>query len=120
MPKSVELSASLPMTAAEAGVLLGATMCSWMLHKRSANVIYRCARGRSWTRSNVASPSRSPATGGEIGELIPLRRPKRFVPRADFIHASRHLPVLDADQFRADIDAAIDSSIDDPFEQALR
>ena len=58
--------------------------------------------------------------GREIGELIPLRRPKRFVPRADFVHASRQLPVVDADRFRADLDAAIDSTLDDPFERVSR
>lgn len=78
---------------------------------RSREIMDAVERGESFTVTR---------DGREIGESIPLRRPKRFVPRADFAHASRQLPVIDADQFRADIDAVIDSSIDDPFERALR
>jgi len=46
--------------------------------------------------------------GREIGELIPVRRRRRFVPRADFATASRHAPAIDLAVFRADQDAAAD------------
>jgi prevent-host-death family protein len=46
--------------------------------------------------------------GREIGELIPIHRRRRFVPRADFAAASRHAPVIDLAAFRADQDAAAD------------
>lgn len=46
--------------------------------------------------------------GREIGELIPLRRRRRFVPRADFATASRHAPAVDLEAFRADQEAAAD------------
>ena len=46
--------------------------------------------------------------GREIGELIPIRRRRRFVPRADFATASRHAPAIDLAAFRADQDAAAD------------
>lgn len=81
------------------------------LRMRSREIMDAVERGESFTVTR---------DGREIGELIPLRRPKRFVSRVDFVHASRHLPVIDADRFRADLDATIDSSIDDPFERALR
>lgn len=81
------------------------------LRMRSREIMDAVERGESFTVTR---------DGRQIGELIPLRRPKRFVGRADFVHASRQLPVIDADRFRADIDAAIDSAIDDPFERAVR
>ena len=46
--------------------------------------------------------------GREIGELIPVRRRRRFVPRADFTAASRHAPAVDLAAFRADQEAAAD------------
>jgi antitoxin (DNA-binding transcriptional repressor) of toxin-antitoxin stability system len=46
--------------------------------------------------------------GREIGELIPARRRRRFVPRADFATASRHAPDIDLAAFRADQDVAAD------------
>jgi prevent-host-death family protein len=46
--------------------------------------------------------------GREIGELIPIRRRRRFVPRADFATASRHAPAIDVEAFRADQDASAD------------
>jgi prevent-host-death family protein len=46
--------------------------------------------------------------GREIGELIPIRRRRRFVPRADFATASRHAPAVDLAAFRADQEAAAD------------
>jgi len=58
--------------------------------------------------------------GREIGELIPLRRPQRFVSRQAFAHASATMPAIDSDQFRADLDAIADPFPDDPFERATR
>ena len=46
--------------------------------------------------------------GREIGELIPIRRRRRFVPRADFATASHSAPALDLAAFRADQNAAAD------------
>jgi antitoxin (DNA-binding transcriptional repressor) of toxin-antitoxin stability system len=46
--------------------------------------------------------------GHRIGELIPLRRPRRFVSRPEFAAMSRHAPAVDRDSFRADQDAALD------------
>ena len=81
------------------------------LRMRSLEIMDAVERGESFTVTR---------DGREIGELIPLRRPKRFVPRADFVHASRQLPVVDADRFRADLDATIDATLDDPFERVSR
>lgn len=46
--------------------------------------------------------------GRRIGELIPLRRRRRFVPRAEFVAMSRAAPAVDLEAFRADQDAAAD------------
>jgi antitoxin (DNA-binding transcriptional repressor) of toxin-antitoxin stability system len=46
--------------------------------------------------------------GHRIGELIPLRQRRRFVPRQDFIATSRSAPAVDLEAFRADQDAARD------------
>jgi antitoxin (DNA-binding transcriptional repressor) of toxin-antitoxin stability system len=53
--------------------------------------------------------------GREIGELGPRRGPKTFVSREEFIAAGRGLPPIDADQFRADIDAVTDPYYHDRF-----
>jgi len=46
--------------------------------------------------------------GHRIGELIPLRQRRRFVPRQGFISTSRHAPSPDLEAFRDDQDAALD------------
>lgn len=52
--------------------------------------------------------------GREIGELIPIRRRRRFVPRADFTAASRRAPAVDLAAFRADQEAAADHQVGTP------
>jgi prevent-host-death family protein len=46
--------------------------------------------------------------GREIGELIPIRRRRRFVPRGEFAATSRNAPDIDLPAFRADQEAAAD------------
>lgn len=46
--------------------------------------------------------------GREIGELIPTRRRRRFVPRGEFAAISHNAPTIDLAAFRADQDAAAD------------
>ncbi|WP_198676155.1 type II toxin-antitoxin system Phd/YefM family antitoxin [Kribbella monticola] len=53
--------------------------------------------------------------GHRIGELIPLRRRRRFVPRGEFAAMSRTAPDIDLDSFRADQEALVDSELDDPY-----
>lgn len=78
---------------------------------RSREIMDAIERGESFTVTR---------DGREIGELIPLRSPKRFVSREAFARASRHAPVVDPDLLRADIDAIVDPHFDDPFERAAR
>ena len=53
--------------------------------------------------------------GHQIGELIPLRRRRRFVSRTEFAAMSRGAQPVDLDAFRADQDAAADQHPDDPY-----
>jgi prevent-host-death family protein len=53
--------------------------------------------------------------GHRIGELIPLRRRRRFVPRQEFAAMSRTAATVDPGAFRADQDAAADQSLADPY-----
>jgi antitoxin (DNA-binding transcriptional repressor) of toxin-antitoxin stability system len=53
--------------------------------------------------------------GHRIGELIPLRRRRRFVPRGEFAAMSRSAPDISLDAFRADQDAAVEQEADDPY-----
>ncbi|UNO40132.1 type II toxin-antitoxin system prevent-host-death family antitoxin [Streptomyces sp. MST-110588] len=53
--------------------------------------------------------------GHRVGELIPLRRRRRFVPRAEFAAMSRTAPDISLDAFREDQDAVIEQELDDPY-----
>ncbi len=53
--------------------------------------------------------------GHRIGELIPLRRRRRFVPRQEFAAMSRTAAALDLGAFRADQNAGTDQDLDDPY-----
>ena len=55
--------------------------------------------------------------GHRIGELIPLRRRRRLVPRQEFIAMSRNAPAVDLEAFRADQDAALDHEAGSPYER---
>ena len=53
--------------------------------------------------------------GHRIGELIPLRRRRRFVPRQEFAAMSGTAALVDADAFRADQDTSADHDLADPY-----
>ncbi|MFF2408258.1 type II toxin-antitoxin system Phd/YefM family antitoxin [Streptomyces sp. NPDC058092] len=53
--------------------------------------------------------------GHRIGELIPLRRRRRFVPRGKFTAMSRTASNISLDAFRADQDATAEQTPDDPY-----
>lgn len=53
--------------------------------------------------------------GHRVGELIPLRRRRRFVPRAEFAAMSRTAPDISLDAFRDDQDALVEQELDDPY-----
>lgn len=49
--------------------------------------------------------------GVPVAELRPIHR-RRFVPRAPLAEAAARAPHMDADRFRADLDAFIDQAAD--------
>lgn len=53
--------------------------------------------------------------GHQIGELIPLRRRRRFVSRTEFAAMSRGAPDISIRAFRADQDTTADQGADDPY-----
>lgn len=55
-------------------------------------------------------------SGTPIGELVPLQR-RRYVTREQFAAMSENAPMIDAEQFRFDLDAAMDAQISDPYDQ---
>ncbi len=69
------------------------------LRNRSREIMDAVERGESFTVTR---------DGHRIGELIPLRQPRRFVTRQEFAAMSRNSPAVDLETFRADQDATAD------------
>lgn len=53
--------------------------------------------------------------GRGIGQLVPLRPRRTFVPREEFLALGSKLPFIDAERFRQDLDGIADSYADDPY-----
>ncbi|MDQ8701295.1 prevent-host-death protein [Streptomyces sp. LHD-70] len=53
--------------------------------------------------------------GHQIGELVPLRRRRRFVPRGEFAAMSRTAPDISVDAFRADQEATAEQELGDRY-----
>lgn len=75
------------------------------LRTRSREIMDAVQSGQSFTVTR---------DGHRIGELIPLRRRRRFVPREEFAAMSRTAPGLCLDAFRTDQDAVAEQEPDDP------
>jgi prevent-host-death family protein len=78
------------------------------LRNRSREIMDAVERGQAFTVTR---------DGHWIGELIPLRRRRRFVTREEFAAMSRGAPALDLEAFRADQEAALDHLTADPYER---
>ena len=78
------------------------------LRSRSREIMDAVEHGHSFTVTR---------DGHRIGELIPLRRRRRFVSREEFTSMSRNAPGVDLDAFRADQDLAAEHEASDPYEQ---
>ncbi len=78
------------------------------LRNRSKEIMDAVENGQAFTVTR---------DGHRIGELIPLRRRRRFVPRQEFAAMSRGAPALDIAAFRADQEAALDSDVSDPYDR---
>ncbi|NUR95151.1 MAG: type II toxin-antitoxin system prevent-host-death family antitoxin [Kribbellaceae bacterium] len=76
------------------------------LRTRSKEIMDAVQNGQSFTVTR---------DGHRIGELIPLRRRRRFVPRAEFAAMSRTAPDISVAAIRADQEATSDQRLDDPY-----
>jgi prevent-host-death family protein len=78
------------------------------LRSRSREIMDAVERGQAFTVTR---------DGHRIGELIPLRRRRRFVTREEFAAMSRGAPSIDVEAFRADQDAALRSRSADAYDR---
>ncbi|WP_129666051.1 type II toxin-antitoxin system Phd/YefM family antitoxin [Phytoactinopolyspora endophytica] len=78
------------------------------LRTRSKEIMDAVASGSSFTVTRG---------GHEIGALVPLRRRRRFVSRAEFKAMSRGAPGFDIESFRADQAAIVTDELNDPYER---
>ena len=78
------------------------------LRSRSREIMDAVEHGQSFTVTR---------DGHRIGELIPLRRRRRFVPRQEFAAMSRNAPAVDLETFRADQEAALDYETGSAYER---
>jgi prevent-host-death family protein len=78
------------------------------LRQRSKEIMDAVEGGQSFTVTR---------DGHEIGELVPLRRRRRFVARDDFAAMSHNAATVDIAGLRADQDAAADHELDDPYDR---
>jgi antitoxin (DNA-binding transcriptional repressor) of toxin-antitoxin stability system len=78
------------------------------LRSRSKEIMDAVEGGQSFTVTRG---------GHTIGELVPLRRRRRFVARDEFAAMSRNVPAIDIDTFRTDQDIAAGQDAVDPYER---
>jgi prevent-host-death family protein len=78
------------------------------LRSRSREIMDAVEHGQSFTVTR---------DGHQIGELVPIRRRRRFVSRQEFAAMSRHAPGTDLEAFRADQDAAADHEAGSAYER---
>jgi prevent-host-death family protein len=78
------------------------------LRNRSREIMDAVERGESFTVTR---------DGHRIGELIPLRQPRKFVTRQEFAAMSRNSPAVDLETFRADQDATADQDSHGAYER---
>jgi prevent-host-death family protein len=78
------------------------------LRSKSREIMDAVEHGQSFTVTR---------DGHQIGELIPIRRRRMFVPREEFAAMSRNAPETDLEAFRADQDAAADHEPGSAYER---
>jgi prevent-host-death family protein len=78
------------------------------LRSKSREIMDAVEHGQSFTVTR---------DGHRIGELVPIRRQRRFVSRQEFAAMSRNAPDADLDAFRADQDAAANHETGGAYER---
>ena len=112
--------ASQLLAASALGVPLGSTQCYTGFVDAYPEITQRDLRTRSREIMDAVEHGQSftvTRDGHRIGELIPLRRRRRFVPRQEFAAMSRNAPAVDLETFRADQGAALDYETGSAYER---
>ena len=78
------------------------------LRNRSKEIMDAVENGQAFTVTR---------DGHRIGELIPLRQRRRFVPRQEFAAMSQGAAPTSVEAFRTDQDAAFDHGTDSRYDQ---
>lgn len=76
------------------------------LRNRSREIMDALAAGASFTVTR---------SGHDVGELIPLRRRRRFVPREEFAAMSKSAPAVVPETSRDDHESWVDGELKDPY-----
>ncbi|MET8332293.1 prevent-host-death protein [Streptosporangium canum] len=79
------------------------------LRNRSAEIMDALERGERFAVTR---------NGDHIGDLVPIRRRRRAVSRAEFAAMSRGMPRLDDRDYRADLDRHVNDDLYDPYDRA--
>jgi prevent-host-death family protein len=86
---------------------MGANVTVRDLRNHGGDVLARVQEGETLTVTSHGAP---------VAELRPIKG--RYLTTAELLARKRKLPAMDADRLRADIDAVIDQTIDDPYARA--
>ncbi|MEV4380045.1 prevent-host-death protein [Streptosporangium sp. NPDC049644] len=78
------------------------------LRNRSAEIMDGLERGERYAVTR---------NGHHIGDLVPIRRRRRAVSRAEFA-VSRGMPLLDDRKYRQDMDQHVNDGLYDPYDRA--
>jgi prevent-host-death family protein len=78
------------------------------LRNRSKEIMDAVEQGQAFTVTR---------DGHRIGELIPLRRRRRFVARQEFAAMSHNAPSVDVESFRVDQDAVADNEATSSYDR---
>ncbi|MFG1959846.1 type II toxin-antitoxin system Phd/YefM family antitoxin [Nonomuraea sp. NPDC049028] len=79
------------------------------LRNRSAEIMDGLERGERYAVTR---------NGHHIGDLVPLRRRRRAVSRAEFAAVSCGMPRLDDSKYREDMDRHANDDLYDPYDRA--
>ncbi|MET8144842.1 prevent-host-death protein [Sphaerisporangium sp. NPDC005288] len=79
------------------------------LRSRSAEIMDGLERGERYAVTR---------NGHHIGDLVPIRRRRRAVSRAEFAAVSRGMPRLDDRKYREDMDCHVNDDLYDPYDRA--
>ncbi|MDR8408977.1 type II toxin-antitoxin system prevent-host-death family antitoxin [Nonomuraea sp. 3-1Str] len=81
------------------------------LKNRTGEIMDAIERGKSFTLTRH---------GHQIATVIPISRRRTFVPKERFLAVFENAPIIDDEEFEADVRAAFHDAGEDPWERAER